>query len=239
MENETTNATIKVMKQDLVVRPDRFDGTNFTHQQDKLKFLLTALKIFYVIDPNLPAILEPTDKDTEERKVECKKRQEDECICRGHILNALSDSLYDLYIDTPSTKEIWNALKFKYRAEEEGNKKFRISKYFDFTMFDDKLILSQVHELQVIVNKLRGVKIDLPEPFQVSAITTKFPPSRKGQRKKLLHNSEDFSLEQIQNHLRIKEEQRVRDKNENSYPGTSKANTVSKPIHANKRYQNK
>ena len=36
-----------------------------------------------------------------------------------------------------------------------------ISKYFDFKMSDEKAILVQVHELQVIVNKLCAVKIDL------------------------------------------------------------------------------
>ena len=40
-----------------------------------------------------------------------------------------------------------------------------ISKYFDFKMSDEKAILVQVHELQVIFNKLCAVKIDLPESF--------------------------------------------------------------------------
>jgi len=37
------------MNQDFV-KLDKFDGTNFTRWQDKMKFLLTALKIFYVLD---------------------------------------------------------------------------------------------------------------------------------------------------------------------------------------------
>ncbi|PON67616.1 hypothetical protein TorRG33x02_264050 [Trema orientale] len=122
METETTTATIKLMNQDLI-KLDRFDGTNFTRWQDKLKFLLTALKIFYVLDPDLQPIPEPTDGDSEELKAERKKRVEDEFICRGHILNALSDRLYDLYTDTASAKEIWTTLEFKYKAEEGGTKK--------------------------------------------------------------------------------------------------------------------
>ena len=176
MEDETTNATIKVMNQDLV-RLDRFDGTNFTRWQDKLKFLLTALKIFYVLDPELEAIPEPSDNDSEERKAERKKRQEDELICCGHILNALSDRLYNLYTDNSSAGDIWNALEFIYKAKEEGTKKFLISKYFDFNMLDVKPILPQVHELHVVVNKLRAVKMELLEQFQVSAIITKLPSS--------------------------------------------------------------
>ncbi|URD74964.1 hypothetical protein MUK42_33800 [Musa troglodytarum] len=71
-----------------------------------MKFMLTALKIFYVLDPNLQPILDPTDNDTDEVKAERKKRNEDEVMCRGHILNCLSDRLYDLYIVEPFAKAI-------------------------------------------------------------------------------------------------------------------------------------
>ena len=40
----------KMMNQDFV-KLDKFDGSNFIRWQDKMKFLLTALKIFYVLDP--------------------------------------------------------------------------------------------------------------------------------------------------------------------------------------------
>ncbi|RVW67819.1 hypothetical protein CK203_060977 [Vitis vinifera] len=54
MEGET----IKIMNQDLV-RLNRFDGSNFTRWQDKVRFLLTALKIFYILDPTLAPLPEP------------------------------------------------------------------------------------------------------------------------------------------------------------------------------------
>ncbi|XP_077233372.1 uncharacterized protein LOC143875649 [Tasmannia lanceolata] len=78
-------------------------------------------------------------------------------------------------------------------------------------MVDNKPVLEQIHELQVIVNKIHPLKIILPEPFQVGAIIAKLPPSWKDYGKKLLHKSEDFTLEQIQKHLRIEEESRLRD----------------------------
>ena len=93
------------------VKLDRFDGTNFTRWKGKLFFLLIILKIAYVLDPNLPPIPEPKDDDSEALKAERKKRQEDEVMCRGHILNTLSDRLYDLYNSMESPKEIWNALE--------------------------------------------------------------------------------------------------------------------------------
>ncbi|XP_050890241.1 uncharacterized protein LOC127095614 [Lathyrus oleraceus] len=197
MASDAVVSSIKVMNQDLV-KLDRFDGTNYTRWQDKMTFLLTALKVHYVLDPDLQPIPEPTENDSEELKKERKKRKEDELLCRGHILNTLSDRLYDLYTDNPSATEIWKALEFKFKAEEE----------------DSKPILPQVHELQVLVNKIKAVKIDIPETFQVGAIIAKLPPSWKGYRKKLLHSSEDFSLEKIQKHLRIEEESKEREKSE-------------------------
>ncbi|CAA2976749.1 Hypothetical predicted protein [Olea europaea subsp. europaea] len=96
MESETTLETIKLMNQDLV-RLDWFDGTNYTRWKDKLKFLFTALKISYILDSELASLLEPTNGETEAVRSERQKHQEDEIICRGHIPNALSDRLYDLY----------------------------------------------------------------------------------------------------------------------------------------------
>lgn len=161
MTIDASVSSIKVMNQDLV-KLDRFDGKKFTHWQDKMTFLLTSLKIHYVLDLDLIPIPEPTEGDTDEVKKERKKRKEGELLCRGHIQNALFDHLYDLYIHTQSTTEIWKTLEFKFKAEEEGTKKFLISKYFDFKMLDSKLILAQVHELQVLVNKIKAIKIDIP-----------------------------------------------------------------------------
>lgn len=60
----------------------------------------------------------------------------------------------------------------------------------------------------------------------------------KGYTKNILHNFEDFSLEQVQKHLWIEEESRARGKNENSYASTSKTNAVNKPNNSKKNKQN-
>ena len=119
MGSESVMATFEMINQDFV-KLDKFDGTNFTRWKDKLKFLLTALKIAYILDPNLSKLPTPTDEDTEQVKVEHKKREEDEVVCRGHILNTLSNRLYDLFTSMKSPKEIWEALEFKYKTEKKG-----------------------------------------------------------------------------------------------------------------------
>ena len=231
MESES----IKVMNQDMV-KLDRFDGNNFSRWQDKMMFLLTALKISYILNPNLQPIedpkpsadgKQPTEEEIEEIKKQKAKREEDEVLCRGHILNTLSDRLYDLFTRIKSAREIWNALEFKYKAEEEGTNKYLIAKYLEYKMVDDKSVLEQVHELEVLVNKIHVLKIVLPESFQVAAIIAKLPSTWKDYSKKLMHKTEDISLEQLQKNLRIEEESRIRD-SKNSVQSDCKVHTVEK-----------
>lgn len=88
------------------VQLDRFDRTNYTCWKGKLLFLLTVLKVAYVLDPNLQPLPEPTDADTETIKAERKKREDDELVCREHILNTLSNRFYDLYNSMQSPRKI-------------------------------------------------------------------------------------------------------------------------------------
>ena len=60
-----------------------------------------------------------------------------------------------------SPKEIWNALEYKYKTTKEGKDKFMILKYLEFTMIDTKCVLDQIHELQVLVMKLRELKVEI------------------------------------------------------------------------------
>ncbi|KAK3038536.1 hypothetical protein RJ639_029336 [Escallonia herrerae] len=153
-------AAFQVMNQDFK-KLDRFDGMNFTRWQDKMMFLLTALKVQYVLDPNLPPLLEITNNDSDETKAARKKREEDELVCRGHILNALSDGLYDLFTSSKCPKEIRKALENKYNNEKQGADKFLTLKYFEFTMNDSESVMDQVHQLQILVSKLKDLKVEI------------------------------------------------------------------------------
>ena len=49
----------------------------------------------------------------------------------------------------------------------------------------------------MIVNKLKVLKIELPEAFQVDALMATLPLTWKGYRKRILYKSEDYSLKYI------------------------------------------
>lgn len=225
MASEATSA-YKVMNQDFV-KLDRFDGTNFNRWKDKMLFLLTVLKVAYVLDPETNILEEPAADATSENIAKFadlkKKREDDEFTCRGHILNTLSDRLYDLYMSIKSPVEIWKALEEKYNTERQGTDKFLMLKYFEFKFLDTQPIMNQVHELQVLVQRLRDLKVMIPDSLQVGAIISKLPSTWNDYRKKLLHMAEDFSVERILRHIRIEEESRKRD-------------AVSLPQHSNVNY---
>ena len=63
-------------------------------------------------------------------------------------------------------------------------------------MVDNVSVMDQVHELQVLVNKLRDLKVAISETMQVGAIIAKLLPSWNDYRKKLTHTTEDFTIEQ-------------------------------------------
>ena len=215
-----TTASLHFMNQEFA-KLDQFDGQNYTRWAEKVKFMLHVLKLSFVLDPKLPPIPDnPIPKEGEsvdpaviaELEKQRILRRESEELCVGHIKNSLSDRLYDLYSPVKDPKELWNALELKYKAHEEGTNKYLVSKYLEFQMVDDKSIMEQVHELQVMVNKLNALTISLPELFQVGAIIAKLPPSWKDFSKRMMHKSKDYSLDDLMKHLRIEEETRIRDK---------------------------
>ena len=106
-------------------------------------FLLTTLSVAYVI-------YAPRQEEKEEEIVEemCKraKRDNDDFICRGHILNYMVDSILDIYQYVKPAKKLWNMLDGKYIAVQATSKKFLVSRFNDYKFVDCRHI--QFHEMQ-------------------------------------------------------------------------------------------
>ncbi|GKV35218.1 hypothetical protein SLEP1_g43520 [Rubroshorea leprosula] len=79
------NANIKLLNLD-AVRLDRFDGTNYMRWKDKMTFLLTTLKVSYILDPKLQPIQASKENDSEAVKNGRLKCEEDELIC--HLVSS-------------------------------------------------------------------------------------------------------------------------------------------------------
>ncbi|KAI9178190.1 hypothetical protein LWI28_023694 [Acer negundo] len=105
------------MNQDLI-RFERFDGENFTHWQEKVKFFLTTFHLAHILEDDLETIPKEKADDSKELKEKRKKRKEEDYLCRGRILNALGRTVYNAYRNISTAKELWTALDNKYRIKE-------------------------------------------------------------------------------------------------------------------------
>ncbi|XP_026430138.1 uncharacterized protein LOC113326661 isoform X2 [Papaver somniferum] len=187
VEGESSNSnltapSLQVMNQTLT-RLERFDGHNFTRWQETVKFFLITIKLWYILEDGLDEIPAPSDKDTDDLKARRKKRQEDDFMCHGHILNALGTSVYNVHRSISSAKELWTTLENKYKISEASNKKFLICNFMDFKMVDSKSIIFRVSELLLIVNHLKDAGIELVSAFIVGVIISRLPPSWNGFKK--------------------------------------------------------
>ncbi|GJW23717.1 zinc finger, CCHC-type containing protein [Tanacetum coccineum] len=134
-------------------------------------------------------------------KFEGEKGQigQDDYVCRGLILNGMSDSLFDIYQNVETSKELWDTLEAKYMAEDASSKKFTQH------------------------------KMNMDESTQVSCIIDKLPPSWKDFKHALKHVKEELTLVELGSHLRIEESLGAHDNDKpkgNNVVGPSVVNMV-------------
>jgi len=109
-----------------IVKLDRFDGEHFLRWQKRVHFLQTLLHLVYVI--NTPS----SDESKNETINQLRRRQKweiDDYTCKRHILNAMNDSLFDLYYSVKFAKELWEKMKMRYMKEDATSKKFLVSHF--------------------------------------------------------------------------------------------------------------
>ncbi|GJS86926.1 zinc finger, CCHC-type containing protein [Tanacetum coccineum] len=160
----------------------RYEETNLQicwFWEKKMHFLLSIMSVVYVLITPIPE--DGGDDATVEKIRKRAKWDKDDYVCRGLILNGMSDSLFDIYQNVKSSKELWDSLEAKYMAEDASSKKF----------------------IQH--------KINMDEAIQVSCIIDKLPPSWKDFKHTLKHKKEELTLVELDSHLHIEESLKVLD----------------------------
>ncbi|GJU89678.1 zinc finger, CCHC-type containing protein [Tanacetum coccineum] len=173
-----------------------------------MHFMLTTLKVVYVLTTPMPELVE--DATVEAIRIRAKW-ENDDYICRGHILNGMSDSLFDVYTNVESAKELWDSLESKYMAEDSSSKKFLVSNFNNYKMVDSRPVMEQYNELLRILGQYTQHGLKMDESISVSSIIDKLPPSWKDFKHTLKHGKYDLSLVQLGSHLRIEESLRAQD----------------------------
>ncbi|GJR92959.1 zinc finger, CCHC-type containing protein [Tanacetum coccineum] len=186
---------------------DKFEGSDFRRWQKKMHFLLTTLKVAYVLSTPRPEFVE--EETLEQTRKRCKW-DNDDYICRGHILNGMSDALFDVYQNVELAKELWDQLEAKYMAEDTSSKKFLVSNFNIYRMVDSRSVMEQYHELVQILGQYTQHGLFMDESILVSSIIDKLSPSWKDFKHMLKHNKDELSLVQLGSHFRIEETLRMK-----------------------------
>ncbi|CAM8934629.1 unnamed protein product [Rhodiola kirilowii] len=214
---------------------DKFEGTDFRRWRRKMHFLLTNLKVVYVLSTPCPEVGENAPVGAFRDR---NKWENDDYIARGHIINGMSDPLFDLYQNVESAKELWDTLEAKYMAEDASSVKFLVSNFNNYKMVDSRPVMEQFHEIQRILGQFAQRNLKMDEAISVSSIIDKLPPAWKDFRRTLKHKKEDISLVELAKELRMEEELRVREKDamevDTNLPKVNVLETSSQKVNKNK-----
>jgi len=147
-------------------------------------------------------------------------------LCRNYVLNGLQDSLYNIYCGIKTSKELWESLEKKYKTEDAGTKKFVVAKFLEYVMKDNKTVISQVQEFQIILHEIEAEGMMLSESFQVAAMIEKLPPRWRDFKNYLKHKRKEMTLEDLILRLRIEEDNKKSDGKTASRDFEERANIV-------------
>ncbi|GKB33587.1 hypothetical protein Tco_0872988 [Tanacetum coccineum] len=180
---------------------DKFEGVDFRRWQKKMHFLLSSMSVVYVFTTLMPE--DGGDDATVEQIRKRAKWDNDDYICRGLILNGMSDSLFAIYQNVESSKKLWDSLEAKYMADDASSKKFLVSNFTNYKMTDSRPVMKQYNELLNILERFTQHKMNMDE--------------------------EELTLVELGSHLRIKESLRMQDSDKpkgNNVVGPSVVNMV-------------
>ncbi|CAM8914144.1 unnamed protein product [Rhodiola kirilowii] len=135
-----------------------------------MHFLLTNLKVVHVLSTLIPVVSYDASIEAFRKR---SKWENDDYICRGHILNSMSDPHFDVYQNVESAKELWDALEAKYMQEDASSKKFLVSNFNSYKMVDSRPVIEQFNELTRILGQFPQYNMKMNDTISVSSIIDK------------------------------------------------------------------
>ncbi|CAI9769382.1 unnamed protein product [Fraxinus pennsylvanica] len=155
-------------------KSDKFIGLNFKRWQQKMLFYLTTLNLARFLTESALKLKEGEEDVQAVSSLDAWKHSN--FLYRNYIMNSLVESLYNLYNTLKTVKEL-ESLDRKNKIGDVGTKKFIVGQFLDYKMVDSKTVISQVQELQVILDKIHAKWMILSETFQVAVIIEKLSPT--------------------------------------------------------------
>ncbi|KAK4737007.1 hypothetical protein R3W88_000704 [Solanum pinnatisectum] len=182
------------------------DGNNFKRWSQKLLIFFEQLEVDYVLfnEPSMNGSNTTIDSSNVMvvDDIAKKKFEKDNRTVRGHLLNHMTNPLFDLF------------------------KKYVVGQWIKFQMVDNKPIMEQVHEYENLTADVLNEEMKMCEIFQANVLLEKFPPSWSDYRNQLKHKKKNFTLQEFISHMRTEEANRLKDKMEELSLNSSKVNLV-------------
>nr|GEV15982.1 zinc finger, CCHC-type [Tanacetum cinerariifolium] len=129
--------------------------------------LSRRLSVVYVL--TTPMLEDGGENPTVEQVRRRAKWDNNDYVCRGLILNGMPDSLFDVYQNVETYKELWDTLEAKYMGEDASSKKFLVSNFTNYKMTDSRPVLEQYNELLGILRRFTQHKINMDESIQLGS----------------------------------------------------------------------
>nr|GEW18774.1 zinc finger, CCHC-type [Tanacetum cinerariifolium] len=120
---------------------EKFKRVDFKRWQKKMHFMLSNMSVVYVLTTPMPE--DGGENPAVEQIRKRAKWDNDNYVCRGLILNDMSDSLFDIYQNVETFKELYDTLEAKYMPEDAPRKKFLVSNFTNYKMTDSRPVLEQ------------------------------------------------------------------------------------------------
>nr|GEW19099.1 zinc finger, CCHC-type [Tanacetum cinerariifolium] len=196
---------------------EKFKGVDFRGWQKKMHFMLSSISVMYVLTTPMPE--DGGENPNVEQVRKRAKWDNDDYVYRGLILNGMSDSLFDIYQNVDTFKELWDTLEAKYMAEDASSKKLLVSNFTNYKMTDSRRVLEHYNELLGILGRFTQHKMNMDV---LGFYILDFKHTLK-------HLKEELTLVELGRHLRIEESLRAQDNDKpkaNNVVGPSVVNMV-------------
>jgi hypothetical protein len=132
--------------------------------------------------------------------------------CLSHLLNVLSNRLFDVYSSFTSAKGLWTELENEFSEVDNDNESFTMKNYLNYKMAEGRSVMEQLKEIQLLVRDLVQYGCVLPDNFQVNAILTKLPPSWRDFVTSRCHMKKQITLTELFAAINVEERARASNK---------------------------
>uniref|UniRef100_A0A2N9G5F0 CCHC-type domain-containing protein n=1 Tax=Fagus sylvatica TaxID=28930 RepID=A0A2N9G5F0_FAGSY len=143
-------------------KPEKFNGTEFKRWQQKMLFYLTTLNLAKFLYEDAPTLNENESDKQVVAAIDAWKHAD--FLCKNYILNGLDNTLYNVYSQIKTARELWDSLDKKYKTEDAGTKKFiegmTLSESFQVATIIEKLPSSWKEFKNYLKHKRKEMKLE-------------------------------------------------------------------------------